>query len=142
MKVLVDTNVILDYVLQREHYAEAKAALVQEVASKSDLLMSVGGFYTMLFVVDKYFRKDLQQSRQAATDQTRDVMRKVLSLFTVAEHDNETLLNGIDDVSYSDIEDSCQYQLALKHGCEKLLTFNASDFPVGFCNGVEIVVLC
>lgn len=142
MKVLVDTNVILDYVLQREHYAEAKAALVQEVASKSDLLMSVGGFYTMLFVVDKYFRKDLQQSRQAATDQTRDVMRKVLSLFTVAEHDNETLLNGIDDVSYSDIEDSCQYQLALKHGCEKLLTLNASDFPAGSCDGVEIVVLC
>ena len=45
-------------------------------------------------------------------------------------------------MSYSDIEDSCQYQLALKHGCEKLLTFNASDFPAGFCDGVEIVVLC
>ena len=27
MKVFVDTNVILDYVLQREHYAEAKAAI-------------------------------------------------------------------------------------------------------------------
>ena len=104
--------------------------------------MSVGGFYTMLFVVDKYFRKDLQQTRQAAMEQTRDVMRKVLSLFTVAEHDNETLLKGIDDVSYSDIEDSCQYQLALKYGCEKLLTFNAVDFPASSSDGVEIVALC
>lgn len=142
MKVLVDTNVILDFVLQREHFVEAKQAIVQEIAAKDTLMMSVGGFYTMLFVVDKYFRKDLQQSRQAAIEQTRDVMRKVLSLFTVAEHDNETLLSGIDDMSYSDIEDSCQYQLALKHGCEKLLTFNASDFPTGSCKGVEIVALC
>lgn len=142
MKVLVDTNVILDFVLQREHYAEAKQAISREVAAKDPLLMSVGGFYTMLFVVDKYFRKDLQQTRQAAMEQTRDVMRKVLSLFTVAEHDNETLLKGIDDVSYSDIEDSCQYQLALKYGCEKLLTFNAVDFPASSSDGVEIVALC
>ena len=142
MKVLIDTNVILDFVLQREHFVEAKQAIVQEIAAKDTLMMSVGGFYTMLFVVDKYFRKDLQQSRQAAIEQTRDVMRKVLSLFTVAEHDNETLLSGIDDVSYNDIEDSCQYQLALKYGCEKLLTFNASDFPTDSCKGVEVVSLC
>lgn len=142
MRTLVDTNVILDYVLQREHYAEAKQALVQEVAEKSTLLMSVGGFYTMLFVVEKYFRKELHQSRQAAIEQTRDVMRKVLSLFTVADHDNESLLKGIDDVIYSDIEDSCQYQLAMKHGCEKLLTFNATDFPIDTHDGVVIVSLC
>jgi predicted nucleic acid-binding protein len=141
-KVLVDTNVILDFVLQREHYAEAKQALAKEIAAKTTLLMSVGGFYTMLFVVDKYFRKDLQQSRQAAIEQTRDVMRKVLSLFTVAEHDNETLLSGINDVSYSDIEDSCQYQLALKHGCDKLMTFNAGDFPANIHDDVVIMSLC
>ena len=130
MKVFVDTNVILDYVLQREHYAEAKRAMAQGVSSKVEFLMSVGGFYTMLFIIDKYFRKDLQQSRQAATDQTRDVMRKVLSLFTVAEHDNASLLRGISDIQYKDIEDSCQYQAAQKTDCEVLLTFNSHDFPV------------
>lgn len=142
MKVLVDTNVILDFVLQREHYAEAKQAIAQEVDAKDTLLMSVGGFYTMLFVVEKYFRKDMKQSRQSAVELTRDVMRKVLSLFTVAEHDNDTLLKGIANVTYSDIEDSCQYQLALKHGCEKLLTFNVGDFPSDASDGVEVVTLC
>lgn len=48
MKVFVDTNVILDYILQREHYTEAKRAIAQEVAAQDTLLMSVGGFYTML----------------------------------------------------------------------------------------------
>ena len=83
MRVFVDTNVILDYVLQREHFLEAKRALAQAIASKDELLMSVGGFYTMVFLVDKYFRKNLHQSRLAAVEQTRDVMRKTLSLFTV-----------------------------------------------------------
>ena len=40
MKVFVDTNVILDYVLQREHYAEAKAAIAKGAAMKDELLMS------------------------------------------------------------------------------------------------------
>ena len=130
MKVFVDTNVILEYVLQREHYAEAKRAIAQGIALKCELLMSVGGFYTMLFIVEKYFRKELQQNRHEAVVQTRDVMKKVLSLFSVAEHDNASLLSGIDDVMFYDIEDSCQYQAAQKAACEVLLTFNNIDYPV------------
>jgi predicted nucleic acid-binding protein len=130
MKVFVDTNVILDYVLQREHYAEAKAAIAKGAAMKDELMMSVGGFYTMLFIVEKYFRKDLQQNGHDAVAQTRDVMRKVLSVFTIAGHDNASLLRGINNLQYKDIEDSCQYQAAQKAGCEVLLTFNNHDFPV------------
>lgn len=141
MRIFVDTNVILDYVLQREHFVEAKRAIAQAVASKDELLMSVGGFYTMVFLVDKYFRRDLHQSRLAAIEQTRDVMRKTLTVFTVAEHDNASLLNGINDESFGDIEDSCQYQLAVKHSCDCLLTFNASDFPVEASASVEVVSL-
>jgi predicted nucleic acid-binding protein len=141
MKVFVDTNVILDYILQREHYTEAKRAIAQEVAAQDTLLMSVGGFYTMLYVVDKYFRKEFQQNHIVAVAQTRDVMRKVLSLFTVAEHDNTSLLNGLNDLTFHDLEDSCQYQLAVKHGCKKLLTFNTSDYPADTCKGLEIVAL-
>lgn len=84
----------------------------------------------MLFVVEKYFRKDLQQSRLDAVAQTRDVMKKVLSLFSVAGHNKSSLLRGVKDVEYRDIEDSCQYQAALKAGCEVLITFNDIDYPV------------
>lgn len=103
--------------------------------------MSVGGFYTMLFVVDKYFRKDLQQGRKDAIASTRNVMRKVLRVFAVAEHDSASLLRGLDDVAFCDIEDSCQYQLAAKSGCSRLLTFNGADYPANSCEGVEIVAL-
>ena len=138
MKIFVDTNVILDYVLQREHFAEAKRTIAQAVSAKDELLMSVGGFYTMVFLVDKYFRKDLHQNRQSAVEQTRDVMRKTLSVFTVVEHDNASLLSSINDEAFIDIEDSCQYQLAVKHSCDSLLTFNASDFPADTGSSVKV----
>ena len=92
MTVFIDTNVILDYVLRREHYAEAKETIVKLVAAGDKMLMSVGGFYTMLFLVDKYFRKDLQKGRAEARELTRNIMRKVVKTFSIAEHDAENLL--------------------------------------------------
>lgn len=40
MTVFIDTNVILDYVLRREHYAEAKETIVKLVAAGDKMLMS------------------------------------------------------------------------------------------------------
>ena len=40
MKAFVDTNVILDYVLQREHYIEAKNVIAKLMAAKYELVFS------------------------------------------------------------------------------------------------------
>lgn len=92
-------------------------------------MMSAGGFYTMIFIVDKYFRKELLKGRGEARELTRVIMRKILDVFSVAEHNAETLITGIDNRTFYDLEDSCQYQLAQKEGCKLLLTFNLSDYP-------------
>lgn len=139
MKAFVDTNVILDYVLQREHYIEAKNVIAKLMTAKYELLISVGGFYTMLFVVDKYFRNELHKNRLEARELTRNVMRKTLSAFDVADHDKKTLLMGVDELRFKDIEDSCQYQLAKKHGCDIFVTFNTADFPETAIQEVEVV---
>lgn len=49
-------------------------------------------------------------------------------MFDVAEHDKNSLLRGVSDKGYKDIEDSCQYQVAQKMGCEALVSFNISDY--------------
>ena len=139
MKAFVDTNVILDYVLRREHYIEAKNVIAKLLAAKYEMLMSVGGFYTMLFVIDKYFRKEHHKSRLEAGELTRNIMRKMLTTFDVADQDKKTLLMGVDDLRFKDIEDSCQYQLAKKYGCDILVTFNTADFPETATQEVEIV---
>lgn len=130
MKVFIDTNVILEYVLQREHYTEAKKVIAHCITAGYTMMISAGGFYTMIFIVDKFFRKELLKGREEARELTRVIMRKILDVFSVAEHNGESLILGIDDRTFCDLEDSCQYQLAQKEGCKLLLTFNLSDYPV------------
>ena len=90
MKVLIDTNVILEYFMRREEYEVAERFLLQIHERNLKAYMTVGAFYTMHY----------------------------------------TLLNAISDLHYKDLEDSCQYQAAVKVGCNYLVTFNTADYPV------------
>ena len=56
-RVFIDTNVILDHILQREHGAEAKTLIEWLFKNKVQMMMSVGGFYTMHYIIEKYLRQ-------------------------------------------------------------------------------------
>ncbi len=128
MKIFLDTNVILEYFSMREEY-EITQRLFNLLHKRHDeLLMSVGGFYTMIFVIDKMLKKDTNLTGESRIQALRDIMERILSTISVAEHDSESLLRGIKDTRFKDIEDACQYELAQKAGCDYLITFNASDF--------------
>lgn len=127
-KVFIDTNVILDYVLIREHGKEAKAVVAWLVDNQVPMMMSVGGFYTMHYLIDKYLRQTLQLDKARRDAPLRKLLSSILQTFTVAEHDNVSLLRGVSDSQYKDLEDSCQHQLALRSGCDILVTFNDKDF--------------
>ena len=47
----------------------------------------------------------------------------------VVEHDSESLLRGVEDMQFKDIEDSCQYQAAVAAGCNYIITYNVKDYP-------------
>lgn len=127
-RVFIDTNVILDYVLQREHGPQTKTVVAWLLKQQTPMLMSVGGFYTMHYLIDKYLRQVLQLDKASRIAPLRTLLTSILQTFTVAEHDNASLLDGISDPQYTDLEDSCQYQLALRSECDLLVTLNTKDF--------------
>ena len=128
-KVFIDTNVILDFILHREHWAEAKDVVAHFVENRTVMVMSVGGFYTMHYLIDKYLRKELHLDTATRIVPLRTLLTRILQTFNVAEHDNASLLRGVVAPQYTDLEDSCQYQLAIKSGCELLITFDIGHFP-------------
>ena len=128
MKVFIDTNVILEYTMERER-AEIVDQLFDTLKNQEhQMLMSVGGFYTMLYVIDKFLKKELHLDKEVRIKTLRSVMQRLLQNFLVAEHDNASLLRGITDEQFTDLEDSCQYQLAQRAGCQAIITFNVSDY--------------
>ena len=139
MKVLVDTNVILEVILQREQMDLAKRSLSMLSIGNHEMYLTAGGFYGMLYTVDNYLRKVMDLKKPYRIDALRSIMKQVLNKFQVAEHDRDSLLRSIDDKAFSDLEDSCQYQAALKEGCTLLITFNERNYDVNTKSPVKVM---
>lgn len=139
MKVLVDTNVILEVILQREQRDIAKRSLSMLSLGNHEAYLTVGGFYGMLYTVDNYLRKVMDLKKPDRIEALRSIMKQVLNKFQVAEHDGDSLLRSIDDKAFSDLEDSCQYQAALKSGCTLLITYNERDYVLSDDSPVKVM---
>lgn len=129
MRTFLDTNVILEFFLDREAGSVAASLFARLREEKHELMMSAGSFYTMIFLVDKYLHKERGLSGEVRLQVLRELMTRILRDIHVAGHDNVSLLQGIRDAQFRDLEDSCQYQAAIKEGCGLLVTFNTDDFP-------------
>lgn len=128
MKILLDTNIMLEIILHREQFDVANHLLTALSGGNHQVYMTVGGFYGMLFTVDKYFKKVLAMQEPLRTNSVRSVMTQVLRIVDVAGQKRQTLLNGIQDINFKDLEDSCQHQAALEEKCDCMLTFNVKDY--------------
>ena len=139
MRIFLDTNVILENFLVREDFKTAHNLFHAMQGQKHALFMSVGSFYTMIFLIDKYLRKMVGLMGDDRVKMLRQMMSNILQTVSVAEHDNESLLRGIKNEAFKDVEDGCQYELAMKAGCTLLLTFNSHDFPSDDIGSVKVM---
>ena len=139
MKVFIDTNIILEYFMHREEYATSERLLMELRQNGIPMFMSVGAFYTILYVVLKYLRKEQELVGEECIRNLRAVMQQILLLFDVAEHDKESLLRGVSDQKYKDLEDSCQLQAAKISSCPCLITTNKKDFKESDTTTIEIL---
>jgi predicted nucleic acid-binding protein len=139
MRIFLDTNVILENFLAREDFKTAHNLFRAMQGQNHELFMSVGSFYTMIFLVDKYLRKVFGLIGDERVKMLRQMMSNILQTVSVAEHDNESLLRGIKNEAFKDVEDGCQYELAMKAGCTLLLTFNSHDYPSDDIGSVKVM---
>ena len=131
MNIFLDTNVILESALRREEL-EVTRQLYDKIKRQGDrMFISVGSFYSMIFVVDNFLRKQCRLFGEERINTLRVIMTNILFDLNVIGSDKDDLLQSINDLNFKDIEDSCQYQAAIKAGCQMLITFNVSDFPTG-----------
>jgi len=139
MRIFLDTNVILENFLVREDFMTAHNLFHAMQGQRHELFMSVGSFYTMIFLVDKYLRKVVGLIGDDRVKMLRQIMSNILQTVSVAEHDNESLLKGIKNEAFKDVEDGCQYELAMRTGCTLLLTFNSHDYPSDDAGSVKVM---
>ena len=118
MKVLFDTNVILDVLLDRKPHAEAATLLLARVERGEMIGYVCATTITTIFYL---------ASKVVGIDAARLQIKNILTLFQVAVVDSVVLEKALIS-GFSDFEDAVLYQSAEATGVDCLVTRNIKDF--------------
>ena len=119
MKILIDTNVIMDVLVKREHFYVDSARVWTLIRRKF-----IAGYLSAISINNLYYIVNKLQGRQIAesfVDQTLEDF-EIVSL-------TKSILKQARTLQKKDFEDLIQYFSALHEGCDFLVTRNKKDFP-------------
>lgn len=105
-----------------------RASIVQCVGRQSAYrLYFCWLIYTLAYIVDQGFKRK-GYNKNERLKFVRSVLLSILDLVTVINIDNEYLRKGVMDESFTDLEDSFQYQVSILGKCDAIITLNVKDF--------------
>jgi predicted nucleic acid-binding protein len=117
-RVLVDLNVVLDVLLDREPHVAASSGLWTAVEEgRVEGLIAAHGFTTIFYLV----------ARHRSRDQARRVIGDLLAVFRVAAED-EPVIRRAAALELSDFEDAACAAAAEAAGCDAVVTRDATGF--------------
>ena len=119
MRVLLDTNIILDFFLEREPFFRDASQLFEAIADNK-----IEGFITASSVTDIFYicrrqTKNIEQSRQ--------ILTTTLALLNICPVDREILETALKS-NVADFEDAVQIASAQAQNLDAIVTRNTRDF--------------
>ncbi len=134
MKLLLDINIILDVLLDREPWSDAASRLLSAIESnKAEGFVAPHTLPTIYYVIAQ--SQDRKIARTAATD-----LLRILDVVPITRADFQRAL----ELSMSDYEDAVQAAAALTIGADYLVTRNEKDFraaPVPTADAPTVLAL-
>lgn len=104
VRVLVDTNILLDYLLCREPYDQAARNIVVMCKQKKVLgCVAAHSISNMFFILRKTF----------SIEERRRLLKNLCELFEVEGIDKAKILEALEDENFSDFEDCLQMECAV-----------------------------
>ena len=119
LRVLVDTNILLDYLLCREPYDQAARDIV--IACKQKQVsgcIAAHSVSSLFFVLRKAF----------SIEERRRLLRNLCELFEVECIDKVKILEALENKDFSDFEDCLQMECANAFQADYIVTRNISDY--------------
>lgn len=119
IKVLIDTNVVLDWLMVREPNATNAKKIMEQC-----LFGELEAYITSHSVSDIFYilRKDF------SVDKRKDLLCLICEGMQVIPEDRETILEVLHHEEWKDLEDGLQMQCAKKAGLHYIVTQNLKDF--------------
>lgn len=120
-RILIDTNVLLDYILTREpFYEDAKRIVSICVDGKVKGCIAAHSISNMFFILRKDFN----------SEERRELLLNLCSIFDIEGIDKIKLIAGLQNEEFSDFEDCLQMECAKSYGAGYIVTRNIDDYKV------------
>lgn len=121
LRILLDTNIILDFALERQPFQQnsEQVFLLAEQAQ-------IEGFVSASTMSDLHYiiRK------QKGQDWSLDFLKRLVTVCQVATVDQAVIERAL-NANFRDFEDAIQYSTAITNQLEAIVTRNSQDFPAG-----------
>ncbi len=118
MKILFDTNIILDVLLNRKPFVELSANLVSSVENKT-----IEGYLCATTITTFDYLISKSRNRETAKIE----IQKLLTLFQIADV-NSTVLTMAINSGFTDFEDAVQYFSGKCSNVDGLVSRNTKDY--------------
>ena len=120
MKLLIDSNIILDALMNRERWASPAQQLLLKVAEEK-----VEGYITASTITDLYYilRKHYQD-----TGKTRNALRSLIKSVFILDVNSSDCEKAF-TLDIADYEDALLVSCAYRHKMDHIVSRNLKDFP-------------
>lgn len=132
MRVLIDTNVFLDYVLERHPFYADASEIILHLAHEDFV-----GYVSAITPVNIYYFGRKMKDREHA----RREVRRLIRLVEIAQTDKKVLQDAF-ALNFMDYEDAVQCASAIAEGLDAIVTRNTKDFtdsPIPVFSSVEFL---
>ncbi len=118
MQVLIDTNVILDVLLNRPQFVQDATEILRLSGNKIEAYVSATDITDIYFIAQKEIRDK---------EQVRNLLKRLIKVVHVAGISEQDIINAL-NAAWIDFEDSVQNAIAESHNFEAIITRNPADF--------------
>ncbi len=117
-RVFLDTNILIDYVIDRKESAQSIKMIKQCILNRIELNISVSSVCTLMYLLDRA-KVGLEIQKRTLLD--------ISQAFTLINTKNENLASASYSL-FNDLEDAILYFSAVSENCDALITRNVKDF--------------
>ena len=119
MKVLLDTNIIVDFLSKRPVFFNEAEKIISKCRDGEIIgIVAVHTVSTLFYLLKKY----------VLPETLRDIFYNLFEIIEIGRADKNSVLEALKNTEFTDFEDGLQYQCALEEFIDCIITRNKKDF--------------
>ena len=119
MKVLLDTNIIVDFLAKRPAFFDDARKIIDKCKTEEMIgIVAVHTVSTLFYLLKKHI----------SFETVKDILYNLFQIIEIGSSDKRSVLRALENKEFMDLEDALQYQCALEENADFIITRNKKDF--------------